>query len=689
MDSRKIDDSHKRWENQTDFAQKVWAEYEESTVPNIVNNALIKGSSFKSLYQKLAIARARCEFEKKPEGDRFEIIYKGTFGAMGCSGVPCVDSIEKWGSLATNLVKERTLNRYGDIGLSNYSGNRIEHPMKCDLEIESFLIKIHPYHHQITTTKNFFQFIKLSARMMFDLSNIPPIIRGSAATNSQYFDKIAKRNFNINYNLRPLLYDWVAYFETQEQYIGYYVVLASIQYLQTIPSFEKYKKFFEDAIIDMLKNPIIIENSRKRNEIWETIQKYILNVLKGPSKLNPEQIENLQSIVSGKLIFRLPSEGIIKFVDMIKEKDPYVPVQDKFVLYKCHLTRRQLTKIIKTSGCNLKDLQRILYLHTHTFEQYLNCYGDPAAEEAMNKDWADLEILRTLDFGDCAFYVSSLKKILFPEKITNTKIRGLTRSGYNVVSISRDPCTIMPEVLLDLVKHKPSYVKFLKKIYFVETDGKARLIQLGDYHQVSFFYVTPDKLSEIFLSLFPAFQDIPQPLEGELSKIIAYDRTSLRFSKMIDTLRQCSLASWDTIAKLSIETVTILATDYSKDDSKCQLKERLLEAIWSGGIVLQDLIGLTLEQICILTDSNALALYKTNTFICAKDILPSAEFKFSETPKDSPQEEKKIEMISDKLTLYQKTLKLFSHLHPKENKNLDNKPRIHAWCLQKWGPADN
>lgn len=704
MEPRNIDDSHIRWEKQTDIAQRAWKQYEEVIVPSIVHNALAKGSSFKLLYQNLAIARARCEFEKNPERDRFAIIHKDKFGAMGCSGVPRVNSIEKWGSLATQLVKERTHKRYGQISLSYYSGDRIEHPMTSDLDIELFLIKIHPFHQQLITTKNFFQFVKLSARMMFDLSHIPPTIRGSAAVNSQYFDKIAKRNLNMNCNLRPRLYDWVAYFETPEQYIAYYVVLSSIQYLRTIPSFEKYKKFFEDVETTMLKNPIFIENIKKRSEIWETIQKYITIELINSSKLNSEQIENLQSLASGKLIFRLPSDAIIKFVNIIKEKDPFVPTRD--IIYKCKLKRNELKKIIKSAGCNHKDLERIFYLNTCIFKEYLKCYGDPVAEEAMNKDWCDLEIIRTLNSEQFSFYVISLKEILFPQKVHNIKTAGLIQSGYNVISLSCDPATLAPQALLKLVKYKPSYVKYLKNIYFVETDGKSRLIEFRDYHVLPFFCVSPERIANTLLPLFPAIQDMPHTLEGELSKIIFYDCTSIRFSQMIDTLRECSFASWDSIAKLSIETLTILGTDHSQDDPKCQLKERLLEAIWSGGIVLQDLIGLTLDQIYRIADPTAIALYKTNTFIRAKDILPATDLQSSELEKltsdiplpapqfeegkyiiDSPQSEKKMEVIPSKLTLYQKTLKFFSDLHTQEKKKQDNKPTLHLRRFGKVGTS--
>jgi hypothetical protein len=160
------DDTNLRWEAQTESAQLIWKQYEEVIFPQIIQYALKKKyCHFKKFYHALSIKRLECEFKKNPEEDKFSIVRTTDFGALGDSGVPNVLSSTQWGTLATDFVRDRI--SAGDsmrCGLSFYlCYGRIEHPHGIILD------KADLFFQQLITTNDFFDHMKIAARMMYDV----------------------------------------------------------------------------------------------------------------------------------------------------------------------------------------------------------------------------------------------------------------------------------------------------------------------------------------------------------------------------------------------------------------------------------------------------------------------------------------------------------------------------------------
>src|SRR4029079_14305627 len=99
-----------------------------------------------------------------------------------------------------------------------------------------------------------FDYVKNAAWLSYVLSNFPPVMRGSAAVTTWILDKIAQIRFDFTSSIRPYLYDWIAFYESADQYINFYAISAAAAYIKSlniIPEMEAFSK----KMIGIMENP--------------------------------------------------------------------------------------------------------------------------------------------------------------------------------------------------------------------------------------------------------------------------------------------------------------------------------------------------------------------------------------------------------------------------------------------------
>ncbi len=585
-------DSHPRWDNQSNNAQTVWKRYDEVVAPQIIRAALAKNPPCRlsDLYQVLSVARCRCEYEKEPVKDFKR--FSSTFGLLHSTSA-CEPNIsaDSWGPDVADLIRERVTGNY--IGMSIVWGKQLNHPGGFVLNI------LEPVFQQLLSTSDFFEFMQLAGQMMYALSNYPPIIRGSAAVNGWLINAIAKEKFHIPSNIRPLLYDWTAYFEAPDQYSAFFLISAISKYLTTIPSvYEKdieSKGFFDSLPDIMKKNPNVKANLQQRQDAWKKIKNYVAEALDG-SDLTVEQKKHLESIQHGTIEFRGFSNSITQLVNVLNGYN------------ESHITNDILDKTINDSGCSRERLKKALFLYSRRSEAYISSYGDADKQTSLNAAWADLDILLTLP----SKHLHKLKAFLptLPDLEYDKTI--LPVSGYGAVTLSSNPETQSEEKLLEIIKNKPSFACYNNTIYYIDHDAKP--IEL------------PGESRMVMESLSKSFdepRDVPIKEIKEMVRIMSnMFEAPLRFSPSIKRLMGICFATWEDIAKVPYNILTLATPVNPTDDPETrELKDGLQTAIWYGGVKFQELAELSMDEIKIITSPEAIALYKKNEFIIAKDIL--------------------------------------------------------------------
>jgi len=485
----------------------VWVQYDEVIVPQIIQNALAKGNvSLFELYQVLSVARFACEYEIKKTRiswvpSKAYVMSGNDFGAFqyGGSQEHEINNIEKWGKHVADLLNNRIGNdKFIHRGLSHSYlavqrgsvDNRLVHPVGPVLD------RLDQDFQKLLHTNNFFEFIKLAARLMYDLSNFPPITRGSLAVNTWIIDNVAKIKFGIP-SIKPALHDWTAFLETPEKYTGFYAIAATAKYLETIPGIYSVHQTYLDSLPELLrKNPNNTNNLQLRETSWNNLKEIISNALDNPQqfKLNSDQIKLLGDLKNGLIPFRKPSDEIVQFVDAIKA----APSND--VNYE---------QLLTNSGYSREKLYRLLSLDDNLTNAYLQSYGNTKNEESLNADWVELEIIRQL-----------------------------------------------PSMQL------------------------MQLMQLKTSMSIPEAKIQPD--------------NDKHPLEE-------------KYTESIDQFRRASFATWEDVAQIPLDVLN--RYEEIIDDNDSLLKKPFQEAIWSGGIRLQDLIGLNADEIALVTSPDAIELY--------------------------------------------------------------------------------
>jgi len=419
------DDSLLRWQNQSELAKYVWNYFNDVIARQIVIESIDKKNTLTltTLYRRLVLARAECEWIK---------IYLSNYNIVNSSHNPineaainniylsfpkeffnfqfggstesCVYDDTSWGEAISEFVKKRKSD-YSFQGMSRTSPSvgsfvedyfmnlNITHPSGSILE------KIEPDFQQLCNATNLFEYLKVASRLMFALSNFPPVTRGSAAVNTWIIDIIAQEKFNLTATatMRPALHDWTAYFETPEQYTSFYVISASVQYVKSLDKIKKIDVFEHKLLISMKENPNISVNLQLRENLWNELKSIIKAELENNSELNDSEKQRLHEIVSGNLIFRKPSERILSIIKTIEQN---ADVINNLPLLLSADDTQYLKELLQ-----LKHNAGILFLSSYRTEN----------EEKTNLMWPDCEALNQL-------VTSTLAKLMIQFKLYKAPI---------------------------------------------------------------------------------------------------------------------------------------------------------------------------------------------------------------------------------------------------------------------------
>lgn len=572
------DDAHQRWQGQSPEAQAIWQHYDQVVAPQIIKNALAKGCHLHELYQVLSVARTRCEAEKNARVEMTSITRIENFGAFQPGGSEEINIIG-WGQVVRTLLYARR-NDLLACGLSTvqifHGSLSLSHPRGFVLE------KLDTIFQKLIATNNFFEFVKLAGQLMYSLANFPPITRGSAAVNTWLIDGIARERFNLTDSIRPLLYDWTAFFETPEQYQIFFVTTAVVKYIQTIPLIYATHREFFDAIPElMIKNPNLIENLQERKNAWDTMQAYIAKALETKA-FTDEQASCLTTIMQGTLSFREPSAAIKRLVKVLQNAGG----------------EKSINEIALEAQYPLASLRNLIHLNENIRGIYLAMNDD----EVLHTNWADLELLR-------AYYTPHLLDLIKVEPVRPQE----ATTVCTIILLAIDPTTLSRDDLKIKLNEKPTIILHNQAIYYVDNNWIPILIASAPSNE----YIKLLKDHELALNepkdtitwedLEDLFDFIPRPT---------------RFTREVNFFRSISFATWQDIEKMPVEVLTLLTPITAHDTREnAALKSNLQEAIWHGGIRIQDLAGLNPNQIQAVTSPAALAEYKKNVFVRAGDLL--------------------------------------------------------------------
>lgn len=287
-----------RWDNQSDQNKAVWRYFDEYVASSIIDAALTNNPvALADLYHALSMARLKCEWvksmspatQKEIESLAVSIMpnnffpEKIGFGAFQYGGTAENNLFDEqiWGVEPVQLSKARvdaTL-KTQQIALSLISHTETSaeliHPTGPVLDL------LQQDFQNLLEANELSKFLQIAARMMHELSNYPPITRGSLAVNSWMINKIFQKNFNTDVNILPPFADWFAFYESPEQYTGYFITSAIAEYLKKLPHiYEKNKTFLDDIWNIMLKDPNNPENLHEREHAWNILKKIAIEEAK-------------------------------------------------------------------------------------------------------------------------------------------------------------------------------------------------------------------------------------------------------------------------------------------------------------------------------------------------------------------------------------------------------------------------
>lgn len=398
MNSSNIkDDSHLRWADQTEMDVYIWNYYNEIIATNTLNQLLKKENiSFTELYHKMALTRAECEWIKSYINDSNikilspELInhiaksnlyfsFPNKFASFQGGGSNESNILMNWGNAVANLAEMRIdIKKSSDYGFSlifpdhPYDGKTftLYHPRGY------VLMLLENDFQKLLRTNNLFEFIVISSRMMYMLSNFPPIERGSAAVNCWIIDKIAKEKFQLQTNtIRPKLYDWIAFFNTPNQYTNYYVMAVAVNYIKSFNLINGINEFEEKLFNLAQENPNTITNVNAMENLWHELQ-FILSLT---MNTNPGEdiIKHLNEIANGHLEFIKPSNTLLDIIN---------------ILQKNKFSEKSLTLL---SSEQKEYVSTLLQLSTSKNHLYLSVYGLPD-EAAFHFNFSESLFLNAL-----------------------------------------------------------------------------------------------------------------------------------------------------------------------------------------------------------------------------------------------------------------------------------------------------
>jgi len=382
----KSESTEVRWQDQSEISKAVWNYYDCEVVPQIVKQAMQVKRPVKlsELYHVLSMARYKCEYVKENAKASWEIkklanaplpneicnfYYQDLgsnrrFGIFQISGTsePNVTNSAAWGSdvalLSSNRIRDRVSGRIGLSTIQSYDNKEktVAHP------IATVLDRLEPDFKQLLESTHPFEFFRIASRLIYELSNYPPIGRGSAAVNAWIIDNIFRNKFNCDFNIMSRLRDWVAFYENAEQYTAYFVISCLTKYIEhKMPDCYNHNKvFFESIYQKMILDPNLLENTSVRESVWNELRD-ILGKYDNQDDILFKNKDNWQ------LIFRKPSDTI---------------------------------RLIISGENNAVDhadyLKMLFDLDEKLSDAHVEAFGDLKKENDLNKIWIDLEFLRAL-----------------------------------------------------------------------------------------------------------------------------------------------------------------------------------------------------------------------------------------------------------------------------------------------------
>jgi hypothetical protein len=387
------DDSHKRWENKSDSDNVIWSYYNEVVAKKVVIDSIYtKEITLVDLYQKLALKRAECEWTKQYAKNKEietlspEIIEELLKNSLHSSfpvqfanfqaGKSVEQDISNWGEAISKLAAKRLArDYYGQKGLSTISpGSGSDTTFDLNHPEGYVLSLLETDFQELLNTTSLLEFFKAASHLTYLLSNFPPIERGSAAVNSWIIDKIAQEKFNISTtSIRPFLYDWMAFFDTPEQYTNYYVMVTAVNYLKSLNKLDGINAFETKLLHSMQENPNSLNNALERENLWDEL-KNIIHLESKNTPFNATEIKHLNDISSGNLVFRKPTKELQHIIEIVsKDSSP---------------------KSIASLSSTQKDyLLHILSLEFYLGQTYVSQYGT-SEEESFHQLVCDLLFLK-------------------------------------------------------------------------------------------------------------------------------------------------------------------------------------------------------------------------------------------------------------------------------------------------------
>jgi hypothetical protein len=634
-------DTPQRWARQTAKQNKIWDEYDQTTAPKIVRQAIAKGEcSLVELYRILALARISCELEKTiarqldnsqmPAHGRFFSIAEDNeknwenyfFKSLSLDEVQYFGAFQhdksfevnlwSWGDLVNSLIRERDY--YNPHGLShfieNYYGRCLQHPN------EEILERANPIFQSLFTTNNFFEFLDLSARLAYNLSNFPPTTRGSAAVTTWILQGVARERFNLTENPIPLLHDWMAFYETPEQYRVYYVLCATARYIKTIPTlYQSHQEFYDSLLQVLIKNPYSQDNLQEREKIWEKMQTHLVEALASHS-LSSETRKNLETLQQGSLRFTKPSAELRQVIhsletwndstDSDEEDKPDSQMETE------RLNEVTLTRILSDAHYPMSRFHPLIHFHRNTVGLYLSNFNN----ESLDTEWANLELLRTLP-------VNTLKKLEAIDKKLSSEIDPAPKSTPEqnpaLICLSSDPRKLTKNQLQEKFNNFPAVILIEDSIFYLNKDCTLHLLGENNPLQLS-----------LFKSVFKLQQDNLTEIPSLRYEWFVGCITNTDFAKNLNFFRKISFATWQDVLDVPLDILNLLREPPMNANSEQKsLALNLQQAILAGGVKIQDLRGLSLDEVGLIAAPEKIALYKETPFLRSSDLDPAVGTKFS------------------------------------------------------------
>lgn len=394
-----VDDSLERWDNQLEAENAVWQYFDKTIAYEIVDNQLKNPTSFAEFYSKLAIARGKCEWMKqviKKENKEFsETLVEELRSSLVIDFPKLFAEYQFGGSVEYNITPQIGSKRVTALTQKYFEKLEFLFDANIDIEIPMGLSKIcrtnitrdlehpgyldvltflEPCYQQLCSVDNLFTWLTIAARMMFMLSNFPPVLRGSLSVNCQIINKIARKKFNSTANFIPCLVDWIAYFETLDQYITFFVISSVTEYLKSL-QIHGIEAFELERII--LESPSVTLPTDCKKNLWAKLKRIMQNALAFQSILQVQDQKNLVSLLEGNLEFYQTSEKMTTLAQSkttsIKKYVSLIPDEDK-LYFKALLkqSRSMIPALVAAFGKAEEEKQLaslwqdILFIQIHT-----------------------------------------------------------------------------------------------------------------------------------------------------------------------------------------------------------------------------------------------------------------------------------------------------------------------------------